>query len=134
MVFVIVNFCLFGAKQLKQMPRRKNFVVNINFNKKNMLLFSFVKRRFWWPRRRRFYANRFLFLQKKKRKLRPFYSFRSSRSFVHVNKSRYFALLKKWLLSRMYKYIQRRLTHFSFMRTKLAFPKLFFLKRVNTLK
>ena len=100
------------------------------------MLFSFVKKRFWWPRRRKFYINRFFFfLLKKKRKRRPYYSFRNSRTLTHLNKNRFVALFsRKWLLSKIVKYVQRRLTSFRFLKQKINFPKFFFKRRKKFVK
>lgn len=89
------------------------------------MLFSFVKRRYWWPRYNYALTKKISsFLLKRNRSLRFLYFFRSRKSALSLIKSSFASVYSKhWLLSNLRKHAQRRAFNFRFfkLKTKLLF-------------
>jgi len=94
-------------------------------------MFSFITKRFWWPRKRRWFLKSFLFfILKRKRKFKTFYFFKSKKKLIHGSRRRFFSIFSKnWILARTSKYIQRRLTPFRYFKRKTHFSNLPFNRR-----
>jgi small subunit ribosomal protein S11 len=85
------------------------------------MLLSFVKRRYWWPRRRYTLSKKFsAILLKKNTMQKIFYLFKSRKKIFGVVKPSFLSVYSRsWLFSILKKNAQRRTFSFSFFKSKV---------------
>jgi len=90
------------------------------------MFFSFINRKFWWPKKRRWFLRKFLsFILNDKRKVKSFFYLKSREKLFRSSRRRFYSLFsQKWLFSRVTKYRQRSLVPFRFLKRKLPFYNL----------
>lgn len=91
-------------------------------------MLAFINRKFWWPKKRRWFLKKFLsFILNEKRKTKTFFYTKSELNLFRSSRRRYYSLFsKRWFLFRVAKYRQRPLVPFKFFKKKPSFFNLYF--------
>jgi small subunit ribosomal protein S11 len=91
-----------------------------------MFFFSFINRKFWWPKKRRWFLKKFLsFIRNDKRKSKSFFYLKSKEKLFRSSRRRFYSLFsKQWLFFRISKYRLRPLVPFRFVKKKICYYNL----------